>query len=62
MFFRDITRLKTQPNNRDYCVANYNSDRIVFHIEKAENEFVALVSSSHVLAFTSSVLTVTFIF
>ena len=31
----------------------------MFHIEGAENELVALVSSSHVLAFTPSILTIT---
>jgi hypothetical protein len=39
-------------------VANYNKERIVFHIQNAENEFVALVSSSHALAFPSSALTI----
>jgi hypothetical protein len=58
MFFPDIMKLKTQPNGRDYCSANYNRERIVFHIEKAEDELIALVSSSRVLALTSSVLTI----
>jgi hypothetical protein len=59
MFFTDLAKLKTKPNNRENCVANYTKERIVFHIQNAENEFVALVSSSHALAFTSSVLTIT---
>jgi hypothetical protein len=54
MFFTNLERLKSKPNGRDDCVANYSPDRILFHIESHENEVVALVSSFHVLAFTSS--------
>ncbi|KAI0275513.1 hypothetical protein BGY98DRAFT_1098835 [Russula aff. rugulosa BPL654] len=42
MFFTDLEKLKTKPNNRENCVANYTKERIVFHIQNAENEFVAL--------------------
>jgi hypothetical protein len=42
LFFPVLARLKTQPNNRDYCVADYSPGRIVFHIENAQNEVVAL--------------------
>jgi hypothetical protein len=59
MFFPDLALLKSKPNGSDNCVANYSPDRILFHIENKENEFVALVSSSHVVSFTSSVLTIT---
>jgi hypothetical protein len=59
LFFTDQAKLKTKPNNRNNCVANYTKERIVFQIDNEDNEFVALVSSSHALAFTSSVLTIT---
>jgi hypothetical protein len=59
LFFTKLSKLRTKPNGRDNCVANYNKERILFHIENNEDEFVALVSSSHALAFTFSVLTIT---
>ena len=51
MIFKDLRMLKTQPNGRDFCVADYNQDRISFYMDNPKKDFVALVSSSHVLAF-----------
>jgi hypothetical protein len=59
MFFPNLTRLKSKPDGQRDCVANYSPDRILFHIENAVDEVVAVVSSSHVLAFTFSVLKIT---
>jgi hypothetical protein len=57
LFFTALARLQTKPDGSRNCVAIYSQDNIVFHIEGAVDEVVALVSSSHVIAFTSSVLT-----
>ena len=47
LFFPVLARLKTKPNGHDFCVADYSSDRIVFHVENRPAEVVALVSSFH---------------
>ncbi|KAI0275512.1 hypothetical protein BGY98DRAFT_992371 [Russula aff. rugulosa BPL654] len=44
LFFTDLWKLKTKPNGRENCVANYTSDRIVFHIEGKPDDVVARVS------------------
>jgi hypothetical protein len=33
-----------QPDRREHCVADYSSDRVVFHIEGKQDDVVALVS------------------
>jgi hypothetical protein len=58
LFFRVLSRLKTQPDGGKHCVANYTSDRVVFHIEGKPDDVVALVSPvSSFRAFTPSILT-----
>ena len=59
LIFTDLSRLKTRPDDRDYCAADYSPDRIVFHIKGVEKDVLAVVSSSHILALTSWVLTLT---
>jgi hypothetical protein len=44
LFFRLLARLKTQPDGDKHCVADYSSERIVFHIEDEPKDVVALVS------------------
>ncbi|KAF8726422.1 hypothetical protein AX14_007894 [Amanita brunnescens Koide BX004] len=42
LFFPILSNLKTKPNGREFCVADYSQDRIVFHIENGPNDVVAL--------------------